>query len=448
MDGLSKPKQMADRCKAINARACAITDHGNIAGAISFSGTMNKAGLKPILGVEFYVAHEPAAQRSNRKLTHLLVIAKNKTGWKQLIKLTSASNHPDNFYYKPRLSLDEIKEFCDGNLIGISGHIGSCLCDCVFEDVNLAANASTIASAQQQVKSTYLEDTIRKAKQFQSYFGEGNFFLEIQLIDKDRMPAAQVLSNILREVSDRTGIPCVATPDAHYCTHEDAIDQRVLLCNFLNITLKEVRTKLVRGEDVALGGFFKSNNYHIPSYDEMIECGCTEEELENTNKVADMCEPYQLTARPTLPVYSSIEGSSENTPSAELLRQRCREGWKYRKHKIDKVIATTDYTQQDYIDRVKAELKVLEDVVFENGSCLSDYFLIVQDIVMYAVDNGQLVGAGRGSAAGSLVLYLLGVTHIDPIQYDLMFERFYNNSRNIPDHISFDESSFLKHIGV
>jgi DNA polymerase-3 subunit alpha len=445
MDGLSKPSQVVRRCKELNLAGSAMTDHGNIAGAISFSDAMNKAGLKPILGVEFYVAHEPANMRSNRKLTHLLVIAKNETGWKQLIKLTSKANHPDNFYYKPRLSAPEVGEFCDGNLIGISGHIGSCICDCVFEDVNEAANAPTIALAQQHVKSTYLEDTIQKAKEYERHFGTGNFFLEIQLIDKDRMPAAQVLANILREVSERTGIPCVATPDAHYCTREDAIDQRVLLCNALDITLKDVRTKLVRGEDVALGGFFKSNSYHIPSYDEMIECGCTKEELENTNKIAEMCESYKLTARPTLPIYKNTTHPVDSKPgieinsglsSAELLRQRCREGWRYREAKINRVIATTSYTKQDYIDRIESELGVLEGVIFENGSCLSDYFLIVQDIVMHAINAGQLVGAGRGSAAGSLVLYLLGVTHIDPIEYDLMFERFYNAGRNTADRVS------------
>jgi DNA polymerase-3 subunit alpha len=444
MDGLSKPSHVVKRCKELNLAGSAMTDHGNIAGAIAFSDVMNKAGLKPIIGVEFYVAHEVAALKSNRKLTHLLVIAKNEQGWRQLIKLTSKANDPDNFYYKPRLSLAEISEFCDGNLIGISGHIGSCICDCVFSDVNEAANAQSPEAAGKLVKSTYLEDTERKAREFERCFGEGNFFLEIQLIDKDRMPAAQVLADILRDVSKRTDIPCVATPDAHYCKREDAIDQRVLLCNALDITLKEVKTKMVRGEDVALGGFFKSNSYHIPSYDEMIKCGCTEEELENTNRIADMCEAYELTARPTLPIYNDVTQPTQDKgleiksglSSAELLRQRCREGWKYRKKNIDRVIATTAYTQQDYIDRIEAELQVLEGVQFENGSCLSDYFLIVQDIVMYAINNGQLVGAGRGSAAGSLVLYLLGVTHIDPIEYDLMFERFYNAGRNTADRVS------------
>lgn len=440
MDGLSKPAQIAKRCKAANLAGSAMTDHGNIAGAIAFSDALSKAGLKPIIGVEFYVCHEPSIQQSERKLTHLLILAKNKEGWKQLVKLTSAANQPTSFYYKPRLSLAELKQYCDGNLIGISGHIGSCMSDVVFSDVNGAASSSTIENARKYLHPNHRERAIEKAIELQSIFGDGNFFLESQLIDRKRMPATVILAELYRELGNELGILCLATPDAHYCSREDAIDQRILLCNSLNITMKEVRRKMVCGEDVSLGGFFSSNNYHIPDYDDMVAVGHTEEELENTIKVADMCEAYKLTARPTLPVYQETHPmgteKQRRMTSAELLRDRCREGWKWRLPRIQKIINQTDHTIEEYIDRVKEELAVLESVIFDNGSCLSDYFLIVQDIVMHAIKSGQLVGAGRGSAAGSLVLYLLGVTHIDPIEYDLMFERFYNAGRNTADRVS------------
>lgn len=440
MDGLSKPSQIVKRCKTANLAGSAMTDHGNIAGAIAFSDAMTKAGLKPIIGVEFYVCHEPPKNKENRKLTHLLILAKNKQGWKQLIKLTSEANKPDNFYYKPRLSIHELAKYCDGNLIGISGHMGSCMSDVIFSDVNGAACCRNIKDVDQFIDAGYKAKSEKKALELEGVFGKGNFFLEVQLIDKERMPATIVLSTIYEEIGEALGIPRVATPDAHYASREDAIDQRILLCNSLNITMKQVKQKMVKGDDVALGSFFQSNNYHIPSFEDMLAVGHTSDQLENTNMIADMCETYQLTAKPTLPIYRDsgafMTEHQRDISSAQLLREKCREGWKWRWPKIKMVIESTSHTKQEYIDRVESELSVLEGVQFENGSCLSDYFLIVQDIVLNSIKNGQLVGAGRGSAAGSLVLYLLGVTHIDPIEFDLLFERFYNAGRNTAERVS------------
>ena len=176
---------------------------------------------------------------------------------------------------------------------------------------------------------------------------------------------------------------------------------------------------------MGLAAFFRSDNYHIPSLEAM-QVMHTDEEINNTMVIADMCEEYDITNKPMLPKFPVPKKMS----SEQYLYHLCQEGWTRRKEDINRVIRTSEHTKDEYGDRVKKEL----DILTEAG--LSDYFLIVHDIIREAKERGEIVGAGRGSAAGSLVLYLLGVTEIDPIEYDLIFERFYNAGRNTKDHVS------------
>jgi DNA polymerase-3 subunit alpha len=425
LDGLAKPSQIAKRCKELGLAGTALTDHGTIAGSLSFGQTMSKKDLKPILGVEFYVAHEEPAKKSNRKLSHMGVLSKNYAGWKQLIRLTSAANHPDNFYYRPRLDTDGIGEFTDGNLIGFSGHLGSCI-------------ANTILGPLDGDPGRNIRRACDRALLLQDMFGRGNFYLEKQLVDTQHNPTAKILAEVIDEVSIKTGIPRIATPDSHYAFKDDAIDQRVLICTAMDTTFGQVRNKMVANEDVGLAAFFKSNNYHIPSYDEMIGYGHTEEELENTLRLAEMCESYDLTSAPCLPQYDCPDGMT----SSQYLHKLCQDGWHQRLDKIKRVIKhNQQYSLTTYGDRVRSELAILDEAK------LADYFLIVRDIVHYAINDGQLVGCGRGSAAGSLVLYLLGVTHIDPIEHDLLFSRFYNAGRNTKDRVSLPDVDMDFEIG-
>tara|TARA_R100000995_G_C3473208_1_gene119450 strand:+ start:100 stop:1308 length:1209 start_codon:yes stop_codon:yes gene_type:complete len=193
----------------------------------------------------------------------------------------------------------------------------------------------------------------------------------------------------------------------------------------MDTTLNDVMDKIAKQEDVGLATFFKSTNYHIPSLEEMQEIH-TDEEIENTMVIANMCEEYDITSKPMLPKFPVPKKMS----SEQYLYHLCQEGWLRRKDKIEDVIRHTDYKKEEYGERVKKEL----DILTEAG--LSDYFLVVHDIIQAAKDRGEIVGAGRGSAAGSLILYLLGVTEIDPIEYGLIFERFYNAGRNTEDHVS------------
>ena len=408
LDGLSKPAQIADRCEEIGAKSCALTDHGNIAGAIKFYTQMKSRGIKPILGCELYICDQDASLQSkeNRSLSHLLVLAKNYDGWQSLIKIVSESNKPEHYYHKPRLDLNRLGEMLDGNLIGICGHLGSTLANKLVEN-------DTIVSDWKNIGTEYVG-------RFKDIFGKDNFFLEAQLMDKDNLEIQSSLTDCIRELSKITHTKTVCTPDAHYCKKEDAVDQRVLLCNNLKTTFPEINRKLNNNEDIGLGAFFSSDNFHILSQEE-INALHTEEEIDNTNLVDSMCEEYNILSKPNLPPFACPDGYDD----AEYLRQLCRNGWR---DKIANHVPESEH--KVYVDRIKYELDVLQ------GADLSSYFLIVQDIVNHVRNNNWLPGPGRGSAAGCLVSYLIGITNIDPIKYNLMFDRFYNAGRNTADHIS------------
>ena len=427
LDGLSKPSQVAERCEELEYDACAVTDHGTISGAVSFVRAMREKGIKPILGCEFYLTVRESAtvkEKTNRSLSHLVVLAKNKDGWDSLIELVSRSNKDDVFYFKPRIDLDILEEHNAGkNLVSFSGHLGSDLANVLFTDCKQAYNSDSYQEAQKLLKPDWFEQASNLAKRYQSIFRKGNFFIEIQLIDQDNSPASKLVGECLRKVSEKTGIPPVATADSHYPRKEDAADQRVLLCSAMKTTLKKVEEKLLTGDDVGLSGFFRSNNFHIPSLEEMKEIH-TEEEISNTLLIADMCEDYEILGKPNLPKFSCPDDMAEK----EYLRELCRQGWIQRLKKRGRV--STQENEDIYVDRIKKELEVIND------ANLSGYFLIVRDIVSYVKKQGWLPGPGRGSAAGCLVSYLVGITQVDPIEYGLIFERFYNAGRNSEGHVS------------
>jgi DNA polymerase-3 subunit alpha len=408
LDGLSKPDQIAKRCKEIGAKSCAITDHGNIAGSVKFYSEMIKNQIKPILGCEIYLCDKDPTikDKSNKELSHFLVLAKNLKGWQNLISMISESNRPDFYYHKPRLNLETLARFCDGNMIGFCGHLGSLLSDKLLIDNDLNPDWKNIGI-----------DYINKLKDI---FGKDNFFLEAQLMDRVNTPIQQTVTDIIRELGKFTKTKVICTPDAHYANKEDAIDQRILLCNNLKTTFPEISRKIQNKESFGMSCFFESDNFHILSQEEMNDLH-TEEEIENTNIVSDMCEEYNILDKPRLPKFNC----PSNYNVDEYLRQLCRDGWRT---KIADNVPKSD--QDKYVDRIKSELDILQ------SAGLSSYFLIVQDIVNYVRQNNWLPGPGRGSAAGCLVSYLIGITSIDPIKYNLLFDRFYNAGRNTKDRVS------------
>ena len=409
LDGLSKPSDIVKRCQNIGVSSCAITDHGSISGTVQFYSKLKQNGIKPILGCELYVPQKDSKEknRENGKLDHLVVLAKNLAGWKTLIKIVSESNNPERYYHKPRIDIDTLGDLLDGNLVAITGHLGSTL-------------------ARQIIPGDKINDDWKKKGQdhiskLTNAFGTGNVFLEAQLIDKEMNPSQVELTDCLRTLGGLMDTKVICTPDAHYAKQSDAVDQRILLCNNMKITLSQINHKLQNGQDVPLSCFFNSDKYYIPSPEEMAELH-TQEEIENTIYVDSMCEEYDILSQPILPPFNYPDKYNSDS---DFLRDLCRSGWRH-----NKLNSLSQEDQDKYVKRLKYEFDVL------HGAGLSSYFLIVQDIVNHIKENKWLPGPGRGSAAGCLVSYLLGITAIDPMQYGLIFDRFYNAGRNTKDRVS------------
>jgi len=456
LDGLSKPEQIAERMVECGYAGCALTDHGSIAGVPPFIKAMSdvckcghqkkvhyngeecskrgcacqkfeKNKLKAIAGCEFYLCkqHSSVRDKSNASLSHLCVLAKGQQGWKNLIQATSESNRPENFYRKPRLSLEQLASFSKGEFIVFSGHMGSDLADACFAEPKLAYNAKTYEEAKALVRKDWEQSVTETIRKYQALFGVENFYVEIQLVDQKNLPAALVVARILRHVAKKLGVPRVATADSHYPRREDAADQRIQLCAAMETTLKQVQTKIENGEDVGLGAFFKSNNYHIPSPAEIEELHQDElEELANAVAIAARCETPSISSAPLLPVFDCPGGM---TPD-QYLTHLCEVGWK---KKILPIIKQHSEKEGDYKKALEKEHVVL------TGAGLSSYFLIVADYIRHARHTLRCrIGKGRGSAAGCLVSYLLDITRVDPIRAGLLFERFYNAGRNSPGRIA------------
>ena len=401
LDGLSRPEQIADKCAKFEMNSCAITDHGNICGAIQFYQKLKKKGIKPILGIELYICDKDSSlqEKDNASLSHMLLLSKNLTGWKSLIKLVSQSNHPSKFYHKPRVSLKDLEGNMSDNFICMTGHLGSVIANHILDDNNnLLPDASDIFN--QRISYLY------------GIFGKKNVFIECQQMDRDYTKAQSLLTNFYRDkaLSD-SDLKLIATCDAHYVNQEDAVDQRILLCNNLKTTFAEISKR----ENVPLQTFFDSDKYYLLTPNEMKGIH-TEIELKNTLLVDSMCEEYEILVPPQLPKFTCPEGLLEK----DYLYKLCS----------DKLSSVNYSNINLYKDRLKSELNTI------NKAGLSGYFLIVKDIVDFIRSNNWLPGPGRGSAAGSLVSYLLEITSIDPIKYDLLFERFYNDGRNTEGRIS------------
>lgn len=467
LDGLSQPDTIAERLIENSFIGGAITDHGNIAGAVAVtkafknhckcshtkeSHTNGKGNcfkkdctcqeyqnykLKPILGCEFYLSSKPANVKdpSNRHLTHLCVLAKNLKGWKTLIQAVSESNKNENFYYaKNRLSLDELAKYAaGGDLIAFSGHIGSDMAEVCFKDYNIGYNARSFEEARAALldREELRKAVLGKASLYRDIFGKDNFYLEDQQIDRDNSPASRVVSQIVTKAGKELGIECVATADSHYARPQDAIDQRVILCSALQKTMRVAEESIGTEDEIGLASFFRSNRYHIPTHQEMADIHDARHIL-NTLKVADMCEEYSILSAPVLPTFPCPNGLTQ----VEFFRQLCEEGFRKRlgprtkdglvQHPEDKAGKSVS----EYRARLEQEFNVFTKVGLEG------YFLIVWDYCEYARSQGWLLGEGRGSAAGCLISYLLGITNLDPLPYDLLFERFYNDGRNAPGKVS------------
>lgn len=402
LDGAIQIKPLAERAETLGMKACAMTDHGNMYGAISFYQTMKERGIKPIIGCETYLAAGSRGDRGGRGAPgektnfHLILLAKDFEGYRNLSRLTSKA-FTEGFYYKPRID----KELLAAHSKGL---------------VALSACMSGVPSAM--LARDCFEDAAAAAIEFQEIMGKGNYFLEIQ--EHGLEPQARIRKPLV-ELSKRTGIPLVATNDAHYLMPGDARAHDVLLCIGSGKTVND-QNRLRYG----------TPNFYVRSADEMWQIFGAElpDALQRTVEIADMCDlqlPKGVNYLPNYPIPESAAGLSVN----DYFEQTVREGYRTRKAQVwDRELANGELARpfEDYEKRLGHEMDVIERMGY------AGYFLIVWDFVRYAKEHEIPVGPGRGSSAGSLVAYCLGITDIDPLKYNLVFERFLNPDRvSMPD---------------
>jgi DNA polymerase-3 subunit alpha len=383
LDGSNKIKEYVARVKELGMDSAAITDHGVMYGVIDFYRAAREAGINPILGCEVYVAPGSRFDREvgsgDDRYYHLVLLAENNQGYSNLMKIVSKA-FVEGFYYKPRVDLELLEKYHEG-IIALSaclaGEVARYLARGMYEDAKIAA------------------------LRYQDIFGKGNFFLELQ---DHGIPEQQTVNQQLLRMHRETGIDLVATNDVHYTMAEDAEPHDVLLC---------LQTQKKLSDENRMR--YEGGQYYVKSPEEMARLfPYALEALENTHKIALRCHVEIEFGVTKLPKYDVPDGLT----SWEYLNKLCHEGLEQRYHPV------TDALKK----RLDYELSTIKNMGYV------DYFLIVWDFIKYARDNDIMVGPGRGSAAGSLVAYTLGITQLDPIRYDLLFERFLNPERvSMPD---------------
>ena len=382
LDGAGRVEKLVARAKELGMESIAVTDHGVMYGVVEFYKQAKKYGIKPLIGCEVYVAARTMCDRDPKldgSQYHLVLLAKNEEGYNNLIKLVSMG-FTEGFYYKPRVDMEVLRKYSKG-LIALS----ACLAGAIPSHI---------------IDGNY-EAAKRAALSYNEVFGQGNFYLELQ--DHGIKEQSLVNQEVVR-LSRETGIPLIATNDVHYVDKEDAAAQDILLCiqTGKNI-LEEDRLK------------FQGQEFYLKTSEEMYELfKYVPDAIENTAKIAEMCSLEFNFGQVHLPAFDVPEGYTSDT----YIRKLCYDGLAKR------------YTEltDELKDRAEYELSVITRMGY------ADYYLIVWDYVKFARDNGIMVGPGRGSGAGSLVAYCLGITNIDPIKYNLIFERFLNPERiSMPD---------------
>ena len=383
LDGSSKIKEITSRAKELGMKSLAITDHGVMYGVIDFYKAAKEVGIKPILGCEVYVApgsrFDKQPGESESRYYHLVLLAENNTGYKNLMKIVSRG-FTEGFYYKPRVDYEVLEQFHEGII---------------------ALSACLAGEVQRYLARGMYEAGCEAAKRYEGIFGKGNFFLELQ---DHGIPEQKYVNPQLIRMSQELGIDLVCTNDVHYTYAQDADAHDILLC---------IQTgKKVTDENRMR---YDGGQYYLKSPEEMAELFTyAPQALENTCKIAERCNVEIEFGVTKVPHFEVPQGFDSWT----YLNHLCNEGMKRRYPDAD----------EEKKKRLEYELSVIHKMGYV------DYFLIVWDYINYAKTHGIAVGPGRGSAAGSIVSYCLGITDIDPIKYSLIFERFLNPERvSMPD---------------
>jgi DNA polymerase-3 subunit alpha len=384
LDGLGKIDQLLDYAKKLGMDSLALTDHGVLYGAVEFYKKAKEKGIKPIIGVEMYLAFDKMCQERpniDDKRYHFVLLAKNEEGYKNLVKLITLS-HLEGFYYRPRVDEELLAKYSSG-LIALSA--------CIQGKIPQLILAKKIKEAEAQ------------AKKYQEIFGKENFYLEIQ--HHPNFPNQKIVNQALAAISKKTSIPLVATNDIHYLKPEDSEAQDILMLINTGADLKDPERLTLKADDFSM----RSPEQMIKDFKDFPGA------IENTQKIADECNFQFELGKTKLPRFIVPSDTTQDKYLTEL----CLQGIKKR---------YGEEKQKEVLERLNFELSVIKQTGF------ASYFLIVQDFVNWAKQNRIVVGPGRGSVGGSLTAYLLNITNIDPLKYDLLFERFLNPERiSLPD---------------
>ncbi len=384
LDGLPKIDELLDYVKKLGMDACALTDHGALYGAIEFYKKAKERGIKSIIGAEIYLAFERMSQERpniDDERYHLVLLIKNEQGYKNLVKLLTKA-HLEGFYYKPRVDEELLAKHSEG-LIALS----ACLS----------------GKIPHMILAKKMEEAERTAIRYQEIFGKDNFYLEIQHHPNSR--DQKTVNRSIITISKKFGIPLVATNDVHYLKPEDAEAQDVLMLINSGADPNDPERLTLKEDDFSL----RSPEQMTKDFGDLPEA------IENTQKIADSCNFQFELGKIKLPEFEVPSGKSPD----EYLEELCYQGIKKR---------YGEKTQKEILDRLNYELATIRQTGF------ASYFLIVQDFVNWAKENRIVVGPGRGSVAGSLVSYLLNITTVDPLKYNLLFERFLTSERiSLPD---------------
>ncbi|MBI2818670.1 MAG: DNA polymerase III subunit alpha [Acidobacteria bacterium] len=392
LDGACQIPRLVDLALRQGMRSLAVTDHGNLFAAVQFHKAATARGLKPIIGCEAYISQQGRQSRSETdRYNHLVLLAANQKGYRNLVRLVSAG-YLEGFYYKPRMDKDLVASHSEG-LIALS----ACLRGEIAEAL-LAGN---------------MEEARRIAYQHQDIFGKGNYFLEMQ---DQGLEQEKRINPLLVELAQQTGIPLVVTNDCHYLRCEDSKAHDVLLC--IQTGKQVTDTKRLK---------FSNDQFYLKSYDEMMQVfGELPEAVWRTVEVAEKCDLKLEKMQNPFPEFAVPAGETLDSYFEKIARA----GFDVRRGRLEELMSrgALRNSMAEYRERLATEIRMIQQMRF------SGYFLIVWDFVRFAKEHGIPVGPGRGSAAGSLVSYALGITDIDPLEHNLLFERFLNPERiSMPD---------------
>jgi len=398
LDGLSNIPQLVKRAKELGMESLALTDHGTISGAIEFYQECQKQDIKPILGSEVYLVEDlqKARDEKQRHSYHLVLLAENDIGWSNICKITTLANQ--NYYYKPRVDLDILRQHKEGIIVltaCLHGFVTYHLFDHIKKELNADGQEVSLLKDPANISKAY-----EHVKSLKEIFGINHLFLEVQ---DATLPEQKLCNPRIRKLAEDLGLKTVATQDAHYVLKEDAESHTILKA-------------IAFGQSAidSSGNGFGAPEFYLKTKSEWLDNNSTllEEEVDRTNEIAARCNVKLELGKPRLPRFPLIDNQS----AIDILRSKSSK--RLKELGVSKV----------YQDRLNKELSIIE------GAGIADYFLLVEDVISWAKSQNILINNARGSVGGSLLAFLLGITSVDPIKYNLIFERFYSVDRkDLPD---------------